>query len=126
MDAKPRLRRAHGATGLKRYVLYIMKKIFICTVCGLIGVAVFLLGAASSSGGYFVVMAFPAKLLQYAVLNWGLPLDDVQLNRWGVAAQFLGYFVIALILMQLTNTFTKKHNNSFKSTPKDGAIQFRR
>jgi len=95
-----------------------MKKILISTVSGLIGVAAFLFGAASSSSGNFAVMALPAKLLQYAVLSWGLPLDDVQLNRWGVLVQFLGYFVIALVLMQLINTLTKKHNNSFKSTPR--------
>ncbi len=90
-----------------------MKNIIISIAFGLFGAAAFLLGAASSSGGNFVVFAAPAKLLQYAVFNWGLPLDDVQLNRWAVIVQFLGYFLISIAILSVINKLTKKHNKSF-------------
>lgn len=99
-----------------------MKNIAICTFTGLLGTAPFLFGAASSSGGNFAFLAFPALLLQHAVLNWGLPLDDVQLNRWAVVAQFAGYFLLALLVLVVFKRFAKKHNKSLKSgTPESGA-----
>ena len=99
-----------------------MKYIASCTIVGLLGTAPFLFGAASSSGGNFSFLAFPALLLQHAVLNRVLPLDDVQFNRWSVVAQFAGYFLIALLVLIVFRRATKKHNKSLKAeTPQRGA-----
>ena len=85
-----------------------MKTMLISTACGLLGAIAFLLGAASSSGGYFAAFAIPANLLQYAVNDWGLSLTDVQLNRWGLIVQFISYFLIAIILIGVKNILGKK------------------
>ena len=87
-----------------------MKNIVICIVVGLLGTAPFILGAASSSGGNYAILASPAFLLQHAVSNWGLPLADVQLNRWAVIAQFVGYFLITLLVLVIAKRLVKKHN----------------
>ena len=85
-----------------------MKKILLCTVIGFLGTLPFFLGAASSSGSNFAVLALPSKLLQYAVLNWGLSLDDVQLNRWAVFAQFFSYFVLTYCVMVIKSAIKNK------------------
>ena len=95
-----------------------MKSLIFSIVVGILGTLPFLFGAASSSGGNYVVLALPAKLLQYATFNWGLQLNDVQLNRWAVVAQFVGYFLLALLVITIINMLAKKHNKSFNP---DGA-----
>ena len=95
-----------------------MRSLIISIVVGILGILPFLFGAASSSGGNFVVLALPAKLLQYATFNWGLSLNDVQLNQWAVVAQFAGYFLLTLLVITIINILTKKHNKSFNP---DGA-----
>lgn len=91
-----------------------MKNLIISLIIGLFGILPFLFGAASSGGGYFVVLAFPAKLLQYAVLNWGFSLDDVQLNRWAIVAQFIGYFLLTLIVISIRNIMAAINNQKEK------------
>jgi hypothetical protein len=67
-----------------------MKNFFISVAFGLLGIALFFLGAASSGSGFFVIS-----------------LDDVQLNQWAVVVQFFGYFLLALISLAVRNRFIK-------------------
>ena len=99
-----------------------MKNITISIIVGVIGIAPFLLGAMTIGGSSFRFLAFPTVLLQHAVFNWGLELSDVELNRWALVAQFVGYFVVSLVVLTVVAQLTKKHNKSLKSgTPKSGA-----
>ena len=83
---------------------------------GLVGVVPFLLGAASSSGGIFRFLVFPALLFREAMIGLGLEFEEVELNRWAVIAQFLGYFLVAMLVLSVVNQITSKHNKKSQPT----------
>jgi hypothetical protein len=82
-----------------------VSKLLLSVICGVLGTLPFLLGGAASNGGIFSAFVVPAWMFESAVSRSDVAMDDVQLNRMSVLAQFIGYFLFAYCAMTI-----KKHD----------------
>jgi hypothetical protein len=91
-----------------------MSKLLLSAICGVLGTLPFLLGGAASNGGILSAFVVPAWMFEFAVSRSDVAMDEVQLNRMSVLAQFIGYFLFAYCAVTIRSMIRNKHNNAFK------------